>query len=534
MMSFFNRCISALTRPLRALLSPAKLFAPLGRLARISLPAKVAILLFIFLIIGVTFAIVANYLHTPTRAEFSLWNKYWLGIAILVLVIPVVVYYALRLWLEGEVSPYPDIDRAWKAGLAELHQQGIDLSQTPLFLVLGSAGEEQENALLTASRLSLNVVGIPHGPNPLHWYANPDAVYLILTQAGCLSRLAGEAKSKLDEQKLRGEPAGPPSPAGRVGGTMIMDGQQRMPPPSAGPVVGGAADLRGTMDISAMAGAEDGLDSGGEITVKRVVKLESQEAAEQDRRLQYLCRLVRRERQPLCPINGLVTLLPFGLIQRSAAEAIEVQRALKRDLASLLNVLALRCPTMALVVGMEEEVGFRELVDRVGPERAAGNRFGKGYSVSNPPLAERMEALCIHACGAFEDWVYFLFREKGALAQPGNTRLYSLLVKIRRNFQKRLADILAGGFGIDDEQGSQSEAFFFGGCYFAAVGNTEDRQAFVKSVFDKLPDQQEELQWTEAAIRQNQKVQQIANIVLALGTAILIFLAVILLREWIV
>ena len=65
---------------------------------------------------------------------------------------------------------------------------------------------------------------------------------------------------------------------------------------------------------------------------------------------------------------------------------------------------------------------------------------------------------------------------------------------------------------------ARSEALLFGGCYFAATGETEDRQAFVKAVLEKLPEQQEELQWTEAAYREDQRYQLAARFALAIDT----------------
>jgi hypothetical protein len=245
----------------------------------------------------------------------------------------------------------------------------------------------------------------------------------------------------------------------------------------------------------------------------RAITLRPEEAAEQDRRLEYLCSLIRRARQPICPLNGVLTLLPFGLIQHGPREGIEIQRTLKRDLSTILRVCKVRCAVTALVVGIEEEAGFRELVRRVGRDRAAVQRFGKGFSVSNPPLPERLEALCAHACGAFEDWVYALFREKDALSKPGNVKLYSLLCNIRRNVQLRLGNILVAAFGSEPEHESQGEPLLFSGCYFAAAGETEDRQAFVKGVFDKLPEEQAELQWTEAGKAEDDKYERWAQVV---------------------
>ena len=86
---------------------------------------------------------------------------------------------------------------------------------------------------------------------------------------------------------------------------------------------------------------------------------------------------------------------------------------------SVGRVLELQCPVTALVVGMEEESGFRELVRRVGRERAGVQRFGQRYDLRSIATAEEMNALCAHVCGAFEDWVYTLFREQGALRGRG-------------------------------------------------------------------------------------------------------------------
>ena len=200
-------------------------------------------------------------------------------------------------------------------------------------------------------------------------------------------------------------------------------------------------NIRGTMVVGGQAGAGDfeaeGISAAAE---KKVVRLDQHESGEQQRRLEYLCRLLRRLRQPLCPVNGVLTLLPFGLVQRSVPESTEVQRAVQRDTSTLLASLKARCPVTALVVGLEEESGFRELVRRVGRDRAVGQRFGKGFNLWNPPLPERLEAMTVHACGAFEDWVYTLFREKGSLSKPGNTSLFALLCKIRHNLQSRLVE----------------------------------------------------------------------------------------------
>jgi hypothetical protein len=149
---------------------------------------------------------------------------------------------------------------------------------------------------------------------------------------------------------------------------------------------------------------------------------------------------------------------------------------------------------------MEREPGFRELVRRVGREPAATQRFGKGYDIRSQATPQEMSSLSSHVCGAFEDWVYTLFRERGALTRPGNTRLYGLLCKVRCTLKTRLSEVLGRGFGFDKQQTPTDDPFLFSGCYFSATGETPDRQAFVRGVIDKLIDEQEQVEWTQHAL----------------------------------
>jgi hypothetical protein len=354
----------------------------------------------------------------------------------------------------------------------------------------------------------------------------------VCTQVGRLSRAAAEARRVSEEESIGPGLVRPQQRGETVRGTVVTEGEDRGPAEeeaeSTPPPDMASANIRGTMVIP---GGGMQLSEPVPTVERRPVKLEQQEAFEQDRRLGYLCRLIRRKRQPLCAVNGVLTLLPFSLLQRSRPDAYEVQGALQKDIQTVSQGLRLRCPVTALVVGMEEEPGFQELVRRVGRERCAGQRFGRGYSLTNPPLSDRLKALCAHACGSFEDWVYALFCEKGSLSRPGNTKLYSLLVKIRGTVQNRLADVLGEGFAATAGQDQAAEGLFFGGCYFAAVGETEDRQAFVKGVFEKLPEQQEEIQWTEAALHEDHKLQQTAQWVLMLATALLVGLGAMIVQQ---
>jgi hypothetical protein len=270
--------------------------------------------------------------------------------------------------------------------------------------------------------------------------------------------------------------------------------------------------------------------STGGIAPGRPSRLSLEQEQVEGRRLAHLAQLIRRARQPVCPINGILALLPFGMIQGGELDASGVKRAIRSDLAALQKTLLLICPVNALVTGMEEESGFQELVRRVGRSKADGQRFGKGFEVYNVPLEERIEALTRHACGAFEDWIYELFREPDSLSKPGNTKLYSLLCKVRRA-QEPLVKTLVGGFACDLDGDPAPDAFRFGGCYFAGTGASDDRRAFVHAVvigkFQKarVEEEDEELQWTDQALKQADRYHLASQIILALDLVLLLVLA---------
>ncbi|MEX2559360.1 MAG: hypothetical protein WD403_05560, partial [Pirellulales bacterium] len=202
-MYYLTQFFYILFTPLRLLFtSPQKLIATPRKLLGLSLPARAAILLALFLIVCVVAACTILYLNRDTY-DLPWWRNLPI-ILVLMIVIPVVTYMALRLWLEGGVSEFEDIDRAWKAGVAELERQGLDMTQIPLFLVVGSSSPRQEKALFEASRLELSVGNVPAGPAALHWYANPDGIWLVASDVGSLSKLSSLGESAAEARGSEG------------------------------------------------------------------------------------------------------------------------------------------------------------------------------------------------------------------------------------------------------------------------------------------------------------------------------------------
>lgn len=527
-MSLFRNLLYLPVRAVQSLItaisSPGRFFGSGARLFGLSLPARVSIIVAVLLVIGVTVhLLLAHFTQHRYLKPLIHDPKYLAGTVVLVVLIPLVVYFMVKFWLEGEVSPYQEIDLAWKAGLDELERHGIDITLTPLYLVLGAAGDAQEKAIFEACRMSLNLVGVPQGPAALHWYANPDAIYLVTSQTSALSWLAGNA-GKAPEPAAGLEPA---SPADSIRGTLITGGDGPAPdirgtadslPPTLGQDRPSGGEIYGTMVLSSVPGTATASPRGA----GRVRRLDFD-----PKRLEYLCHLLGRSRRPICPLNGIFTLLPFGLIAQSDDAAVSVNQAVQQDLRSIRKISNLRCPATAVVIGLEEESGFRELVRRVGRDRALNARFGKGFDLPNFPLPERIGALARQSCGAFETWVYALFKERDALKRQGNRQLYGLLCKIRQDVYQRLDKILVDGFASDPERrDSDDQPLYFRGCYFAATGATEDRQAFVKSVFEDLPRNfAADLQWTREALNEDTRYHRLAGMAGWLDLLLIVALA---------
>jgi len=419
-------------------------------------------------------------------------------VGVLLLVIPFVTRKVVLSWIHGVTPEFEDIQDAWKRGLAALREHNIGFESHPIFLLLGSGDLRQEKSLMAAARLPYVVEAVPPGPAPIHFYATADAIYIMLSDASWLSGLIRLANQQADGETL---PITRWKPDEAALGTI-------QPPPDEDQM------WRRTLDASTFAKQKQMLDDQQpspameeNSTLKpkamsnwsgdKPVKLTPQEAIDQTRRIRHVAQLIRSDRHPLCPINGIACLMPFSILTASEGAVREVQRAIRSDLVSLQEALTLRAPTVALFTGLENEDGFRELVRRVGPVGAARQRFGQGMDVRCHATVDELEAVADHACGAFEDWVYTLFREDGSLTHPGNTKLHSLLCTVRSSLKRPIGDLLMQGFGTPD--GDMETTPIFAGCYFAATGSSEDQQAFVRGVFDKLAELQEDLEWTSKA-----------------------------------
>ena len=253
----------------------------------------------------------------------------------------------------------------------------------------------------------------------------------------------------------------------------------------------------------------------------------------QDQRLEYVCRLVRRARQPYCPINGILTLLPYGMIYRSEPDSSEIHRAVSKDLGTIRSMLKVRCPVTAAVVGLEEERGFRELMRRVGSERpAAANRaLVHGLKSAAIRTARSPGSPCLR--GVRRRCLQPVQRARCACKSPAIPGSLRLLCTIRSRVQNRFGQDPQAGLCQRLRSARAARRLAVRRLLLRRDGRGEDRRAFIKAVVDKLLEQQEELKWTPEMLREDARCQLFAQLALVFDTLLLAgLIGVVMYRIW--
>jgi IcmF-related N-terminal domain len=515
-MQFIQRALEILSYPFQLLFAAPIALVNLSRGVRgLSLAAQAALTVAVLMVL-MTVAATGLYVWRQDRPDLlNALSSYTLRLAIVTLITPPFVYLAVWLWGEGRESRFPDINAAWQAGTAALAREGLSLTESPVFLVLGLRDKQQVRAFMKASGLKFAIYDTPEVASPLYFYAVHDyhltvkderwsPIFVVLTDASQTSKLVALSASlgrdrvhqpvddtvRVDAQRgadFAAEVGATMQPAAdALRGTIVGSGGFTPPTPRPGPPGNLGATLVG---------------GGGAPAAPARAVLDKQEATLQSARLAHVCRLLEQTREPFCALNGVLVVTPFALFRRGIEQVRDLAQATRQDLRTIQRTAQMRCPAISLIGGMEHEAGFGELVRRVGAAPALEQRVGSKFEPWNPATRERLELLAELACDNVELNVYELFRKPDGYNKPGNSKLYGLLCRTRTGFQEVLKEFLSKAFA---QQSQDESPMLFAGCYFAATGEVEALRGFLKGVLaDRLLERQDDLQWTDAALRQD-------------------------------
>ncbi len=419
---------------------------------------------------------------------------YWLGRMLWKLLAPV-----------AEISEFPDIDEAWEEGLAALRQANIGVSQVPLFLVLGHPrGSTKE--FFDASQMLLPVRHIPRNPEaPLHITATPEGIWVTCEGAS----LMGRQVEMLHENAAPAAPSGPAEPN--------MDDIPDGPPPieyeqSAETRAEQKAEQAGAAALHAESSpspvlllADEPTGASLRLRKNRVPLLKNtDEVLRLTARLQHLCHLITRSRQPYCPINGVLAILPLASTA-NIEDASQTGAVCQHDLATLRASLQVHAPLLVVLADMEQVPGFCELLEQF-PE-AKQRQYVLGQPFPLMPDLDQPEVPRMIGRGVswlfetlFPANVYKLFKAeqpnqgRGAVLRS-NSKLYQLLVEMKERY-RGLNHILTRSL-----PSSTDGPLLFGGCFLAATGTDPAReQAFVHGILRQMIENQNYVSWTKEAL----------------------------------
>ena len=292
------------------------------------------------------------------------------------------LYRLLSLEVPAASTEYPDIDRAWSQAVEALLRAGIQLDTTPLFLVLGGS-ISGEASLFRAAGLKFQVKQVPtEQAQPVHVTANNDGIWVSCPGASVLGQFLsafgsqGMAPGEVSLDTLSGEPADAFKTMGLGGG-------------------GETLRIEDFMDSLKKSGAQ----VPGPLRSRKSVDAETYSA-----RLRYFCRLIARDRNGLCPINGALVVLPCTLADPGTPIA-DICSATKADLSDTFETLRMRCPVLFLISDLDQLPGFTEVVERL-PSNQRNNRMGQRFPLvpdldpnSSSPLLDSSRITWARICG---------------------------------------------------------------------------------------------------------------------------------------
>lgn len=436
-------------------------------------PAKVALL------VGVVLALLWGFAvwwqsRNPTLLPWSLGRPLWESVilAILTVLIPILVYFSLRLWLMPVLASHDDLHRAWSQGIAALDARGISLSDRPLFFILGSTGARVEQAIIESSIQEFQKLEplLNQSRAPLEWYLSGDIILIAARRVGCLGAvnalmIPGEEFSEGREIDSND----PPHATQReVRPSSSRSPSVQVPPPELN---------RSQLD-----------------------------------RIAILGELVRESRSPNCGVNGVLCLVPFPEVCHHSEQAVVQGTAIRDDLRTLGANLEVEFPVICVLTELQREPGFLEVMRRTGLENASGGRLGRRFDFGLLAGTRELQNFSRLLQHEMEVRIYRLFGEQDVLKRPKNRDLFELLCRMRSEIARPLSKLITTAFSEIPSERSEEIPFHFGGCYVAATGGASDQRAFGPALIQRLIEMQDHVQWTTSGLARQRWQRRLALI----------------------
>lgn len=477
---------------------------------RYGLEALLVLVVFGGMILLNIFFDVGRLIETPRGWES--FRPIWLGALFLLIYLAIRLFIFILNQLPSPLEEFPDIDEAFEAGLDALAEARLDLCDTPLFLVVGMTPKAEDSCV--HSPLIGKEIRVAGKNLPLHWYGDEKGIWLftpgvsaltqqaLLSAGGALPSIATAADTGTHGEMATLDPGATlaPSDGGRF--QTIGAGAQYQT------LVPGGGSAFATLGAAELAPAK----SEGYRSPSRRLSLEEKELVE--RRIAYFVKRLRDERYPVCPINGVLLVLPYQWTTSPGLS--QMADCAKVDMASLQTSLGTKALCMTVFDGIEESPEFAEYVQRLDKNQVE-RRCGCGFpALTNLNVAD-IDRAHHWIIEYFERQIFELFQKK--LGDPGNGKMFRLLDILRKS-KANFGRLLHHAFPDD-----VPEPFYFGGVYFASLAQIgKVHRPFLDGVLAKLLKEHDDvIGWNDQAITEDDGYRRLAYTAMFFIVALTIF-----------
>lgn len=445
-------------------------------------------------------------------------------------------YFWWKIFNSEDSAEYEDISIAWDDVTQKLNASKIDINEVPLFLVLGRPANG-DDTLFQACGQKIEMRAPEKSISPIRVYAGPNAIYVACSGASTWGRFC-ERLSNPDDISYETADEG-------------IDGGKTITPDKA--LAGVDANLQEEFYALLRLQSEGSLSEAEKARLQEIgeqiakskstkakkVQLTSDEITTGPKRLAYLCRLIAESRRPLCPLNGVLVLAPWSSLDSDETSRLGVG-IISSDLATIRKTIKQRYPHFMMVCDLEESSGFEEF--RKGfPKEMLKARLGQRLPmVPDRPAIEMPVVL-----EAAADWIrqnvlatwilkYLRFewppeqRKTTQFVPTYNRKLFTFLHDIYER-GPRLGRIMSRGFPVESEKNNSEPAAslpLIVGCYLAATGKDEKKQAFIPGVFQRLTEMQSSVSWSDEAVSEDRKKLFWSTLMFVLSLAMLLIAGV--------
>ncbi len=430
-------------------------------------PARTVLVILAILAVSIGLAVLNLWLGLDqfVAAPYAPLRRFWLPLLFLLVCLNAWLIRRLwRLWVsDHDSSEFAEIDRAWREARLAMRRAGVELGELPVFLVLGDP-VGGVTSLFHASGMPLAVSDIPRRADaPIHVFATYEAIFVTCPGLSALGHLARSRAAHVDVA------ASPPStPASAIGLASDVAPAGR----TAEAAVATTVDVATEPARAATGGQPAPRERSLEILLSQTAEVEAIA-----RRFKYLCKLLLRDRQPYCPINGILLLLPFSATD-SESEARQAGTACHLDLTLVREALLVDCPVFALMCDLETAPHFDRFLSDFSEEQRS-QLMGRTFPlVFDLPVAERIQK--VEAGG---DWIghaflvplFYRVLRFGATGDAvrddmrENTRLFRFFADMHGR-ARRLGRLLGRLIALD-----QRGQVMLGGCFVAGTGRDPAR-----------------------------------------------------------